>query len=84
MDWFEQIKKVFSDFLHRRKERKLESIREMASHEALRCFNIDSYNGEPVITYNHVIISVPQKNISGEQLITTMLKLREIYIESKV
>ena len=84
MNLFEQIKQMFSNFSQRRKEHKLKSVREMASHEALHSFNIDAYNGEPVITSNHIVISVPQKNVSGEQLIDTMLKLREIYIESKL
>ena len=37
----------------------------------------------PVIIYNKVVISVPESKVTGDQLIKTMLKLREIFVTSK-
>lgn len=83
MNFISKIKDAVSAFIKSRKEHKAASVREIAAHEALRYFNIDAYDGEPVITFNNVVVSIPQKNISGDQLIKTMLQLREIYIQSR-
>lgn len=57
--------------------------KQSAEHEALTRFNISSLDGKPVILYDDVVISVPNDKETGDSLIQTMLKLREIYVQSK-
>ncbi len=79
----EAIKKLISNWKEARKKRSAEQRKEMAQDDALCLFNIGEHEGMPVILYNHVVISVPQKGMTGDQLIQSMLKLREIYVQSK-
>ncbi len=58
-------------------------IKQYAEHDALVRFNISSLEGKPVILYNDVVISVPNEANTSDALIKTMLKLREIYVQSK-
>lgn len=44
-------------------------------------FNITQYKDAPVITYNHVVITPPDPNVSGDELIRKLIELRQIYKE---
>lgn len=57
--------------------------KQFAEREALARFNISSFDGKPVILYGDVVISVPNDKTTGDSLIQSMLKLREIYVQSK-
>lgn len=57
--------------------------RQTAERDALTRFNISSFEGKPVIIYGDVVISVPNDKATGDMLIQSMLKLREIYVQSK-
>jgi len=57
--------------------------KQFAERDALSRFNISSFGGKPVIIYGDVVISVPNDKTTGDSLIQSMLKLREIYVQSK-
>ena len=57
--------------------------KQFAERDALTRFNISSFEGKPVILYGDVVISVPNDKTTGDSLIQSMLKLREIYVQSK-
>ena len=57
--------------------------RQFAERDALTRFNISSFEGKPVIIYGDVVVSVPNDKTTGDSLIQSMLKLREIYVQSK-
>lgn len=57
--------------------------KQFAERDALARFNISSFDGKPVILYGDVVISVPNDKTTGDSLIQSMLKLREIYVQSK-
>ena len=80
---FPSIKNLVSNWKESREKRNAEERKHIAEDEALRSFNISKHEGMPVILYNHVIVTVPSKEVTGDQLIQSMLKLREIYVQSK-
>ena len=80
---FSSIKNFVSNWKESREKRNAEERKHIAEDEALRSFNISEHKGMPVILFNHVIITVPNKETTGDQLIQSMLKLREIYVQSK-
>lgn len=77
------IKNLISTWKESREKHNAEQRKHIAEDDALHLFNISEHDGMPVILYNHVVISVPEKNVTGDQLIKSMLKLREIYVQSK-
>ena len=77
------IGKLINNRKESRKKRNDEERKRIAEDDALHSFNISEHEGMPVILYNHVVISVPESNVTGDQLIKTMLKLREIFVTSK-
>lgn len=77
------IGNLIKNWSESRKKRNDEERKRIAEDDALHSFNISEHEGMPVIIYNKVIISVPESKVTGDQLIKTMLKLREIFVKSK-
>ncbi len=78
------IKNLISNFKEARAKKNAEERKRIAEDSALQLFNISEHDGMPVILYNHVVVSLPEKDITGDQLIKSMLRLREIYVQSKI
>ncbi len=76
-----------TNFINKCKEARAASnaaaCKQCAESEALARFNISSFEGKPVILYGDVVISIPNDKATGDSLIQSMLKLREIYVQSK-
>ena len=79
----EKITKTINDWRQSITDANVTKRREQIEHEALRRFNISSFDGKPVIIYNDVVITVPNDKTTGDSLIQSMLKLREIYVQSR-
>lgn len=77
----EKIKDFFKNWRDRAKEKKVNRMREELAQFAKERFNIINYEGTPVITYNGVIITVPDQKLSGDELIRQLMELRRIYVE---
>ena len=79
----DNITKIISKWKERRTASKAMEHKQYAEQEALIRFNISSFDGMPVIIYGDVVISIPNDKETGDSLIQSMLKLREIYVQSK-
>lgn len=79
----DKITKTINDWRQSITDANVTKRREQIEHEALRRFNISSFDGKPVIIYNDVVITVPNDKTTGDSLIQSMLKLREIYVQSR-
>lgn len=79
----DNITKCISNWKATRVASKATERKQYAEQEALTRFNISSFNGKPVIIYDDVVISIPNDKETGDSLIQSMLKLREIYVQSK-
>ncbi len=79
----DNITKFFSKWKETRIASKAAERKQYAEQEALIRFNISSFDGKPVIIYGDVVISIPNDKETGDSLIQSMLKLREIYVQSK-
>lgn len=79
----DNIAKCISNWKATRAASKATERKQYAEQEALTRFNISSFNGKPVIIYDDVVISIPNDKETGDSLIQSMLKLREIYVQSK-
>lgn len=79
----DNITKIISKWKETRIASKALEHKQYAEQEALIRFNISSFDGKPVIIYGDVVISIPNDKTTGDSLIQTMLKLREIYVQSK-
>ena len=44
-------------------------------------FNIVKLDGIPVITYMGTVISVPDEEVTGDQIIQNLFRLRQIFVE---
>lgn len=79
----DNITKCISNWKVARATSKATERKQYVEQEALTRFNISSFNGKPVIIYDDVVISIPNDKETGDSLIQSMLKLREIYVQSK-
>lgn len=84
MDLFNKIEKFFKNCRAAQKAKNAAARKRLAEYDALDRFNIGSYDNKPVIIYNNVVISSTNSRQTAEELIKTMLELREIYVKNKI